>query len=164
MVAFTGGLTTIEVVRPDGRTDGVRVHVPGGASSGDVLRVPGMGLGHGGPPVDLLIEIDVPEHPLLRRNGRDLELELPVTLLEAVEGGIVHVPTPTGPARVNLPAGAAGQKLRLRGRGVQHPEGPGNLVLLVRVVLPNRVDAAMLEAFRALERYYDGDIRDALKL
>jgi molecular chaperone DnaJ len=164
LVAFTGGLTTIEVVRPDGRTDGVRVHVPGGASTGDVLRVPGMGLGHGGPPVDLLIEVEVPDHPLLRRNGRDLEMDLPVTLLEAVEGGIVNVPTPTGPARVNLPAGAAGQRLRLRGRGVQHADGPGNLVLLVRVVLPGRVDATVLEAFRALDRYYDADVRDSLKL
>jgi molecular chaperone DnaJ len=164
MVAFTGGIATVEVVRPDGRTDGVRVHVPGGAVTGDVLRVPGMGLGHGGPPVDLLVEIDVSDHPLLRRNGRDLEMDLPVTLLEAVEGGVIVVPTPTGPARVNLPAGAAGQKLRLRGRGVQHAEGPGNLVLHVRVALPARVDATVLEAFRALDRYYDADVRDALKL
>lgn len=160
MLSFTGGSATITVNRPDGRAESLRVRVPAGAKTGDVVTVNGFS-GRGG---DLQVELEIPDHPLLRRTGDDLEMDLPVTLLEAVQGGAITVPTPTGMARVQLPPRCAGQKLRLRGRGVQRPDRPGNLVLVLRLTLPDDMDAMVIEACRAIERAYHGDLRDRLRL
>jgi molecular chaperone DnaJ len=166
MTAILGGLVTVEVRRPDGRLDGVRVRVRPGASSGDVVELKGAGPPRewGAPPTDLSVTLDIEDHPHLRRNGDDLELDCPVTLNEAVHGGPINVPTPTGPARVNLPPNCAGKKLRLRGRGVQREGRPGHLILHLRIALPDRVSSDALELFRKLESAYDGDLRDRLKM
>ena len=160
MLSFTGGSTTISVARGEGRAESVRIRVQAGARSGDVLTVSAFG-GRG---ADLLVELDIPEHPLLRRANDDLEMDLPITLLESIQGGPVTMPTPTGLARVQLPPRCAGQKLRLRGRGVQRSDRPGNLVLVLRLTMPDDVDAMVIEACRAIERAYHGDLRDRIRL
>jgi DnaJ-class molecular chaperone len=159
MLSFTGGMATVSVQRHDGRVDSVRVRVPPGARTGDVVVVPGFA----GPRTELTLEFEIPEHPLLRRTGDDLEMDLPITLLEAIQGGPVTVPTPGGLARVQLPPSCAGQKLRLKGRGVQRAERPGNLVLILRLVMPDVIDATVIEACRAIERAYTGDPRDRIR-
>lgn len=166
MVSYTGGMTTISVTRPGGRVDTLRIRVKAGAKAGDLIRLPGQAASPygGGPAGDLTIELKIREHPLIRRQGDDLEMDVPVTLLEAVQGGPITVPTPTGPARVNLPPNCAGARLRLRGRGVQRPDRPGNLVLHLRPVLPEHIDAAVLDACRTIERAYREDVRDRIRL
>lgn len=160
MLSFTGGSTTVTIHRLDGRAESLRIRVQAGAKTGDIVTVSGWG-GRGS---DLQVELDIPEHPHLRRSGDDLEMDVPVTLLEAVQGGPITVPTPTGMARVQLPSRCAGQKLRLRGRGVQKADRPGNLVLVLRLVLPDDLDATVVEACRAIERAYQGDLRDRIRL
>src|SRR5205085_11205796 len=73
----------------------VRVRIPKGADTGDTVRIPGKGApgGRGGPPGDLVIEMEVEPHPFVRREGLDLHLTLPVTLAEAYNGASVEVPT-----------------------------------------------------------------------
>ena len=101
---------------PDGGSLDVRI--PAGVDSGQVLRLRGKGA-PGTPPGDALIEIEVGPHPLFRREGRDIHLDLPVTVAEAVLGGRVTVPTVDGPVSMAVPPGSStGTRLRLRGRGV----------------------------------------------
>lgn len=133
---------------PDGST--VDVTVPPGTRDGQVLRLRGKGapgIG-GGPPGDLLVEIEVGEHPHFARKGDDIHLDLPVSLREAVLGGRVEAPTPAGAVMVNVPKGSnTGSVLRLRGRGVQRADGTaGDCYVTLRVVLPDAPDPA-LEAF-----------------
>ncbi|WP_131113691.1 DnaJ C-terminal domain-containing protein [Lichenihabitans psoromatis] len=96
----------------------LEVSVPPGLESGQTLRLRGKG-GPGEPPGDALIEVEVAPHPLFRREGRDIHLELPVSLSEAVLGGPVTVPTISGPVTMTLkPHSDTGVKLRLRGKGM----------------------------------------------
>ena len=86
-------------------------------------------------------------HPYFRREGSDILLDLPVTLGEAVLGGKVEVPTPTGRVAMSLPKGAnSGTKLRLKGRGVA---SKGDLYVTLRIVLPEGGDKALEDFVRS---------------
>ncbi len=133
---------------PDGRSLDVRV--PIGFEDGQTLRLRGQGgEGHnGGPAGDALIEIRVRPHKLFRREGDDILLDLPITLKEAVLGGRITVPTPTGPVTMTVPKRSdTGTVLRLRGRGVPAHDGrpAGDEKVTLKVVISD-ADAA-LEAF-----------------
>ncbi|HEY6434877.1 MAG TPA: J domain-containing protein [Acetobacteraceae bacterium] len=126
--------TTRRITLPDGRTLDVRI--PPGVRDGHVLRLKGQGMpGIGeGPPGDALVEITIAPHPLFRRDGDDIVVELPVTIQEAVLGTVLETPTIKGPVRLTIPAGSGtGTRLRLRGRGVG---GHGHQYVELKVVLP----------------------------
>lgn len=168
MMAILGGETTIVVPRPGGSSDTLKVRVPAGVEDGKSLRLRGQGLPPpgGGPAGDLHIKLSIPPHPLLRRKGRDLELDVPITVAEASLGAEIVVPTPTGDVKVKVPTGArGGQKLRLRGRGVQASKGgKGDLYLVLLPTLPP-VDTDELEkAVETLEAAYAGPVRADLIL
>ncbi len=125
----------------------IDVQVPPGTESGLTLRLRGKGR-PGTPPGDALIDITVESHPVFQRNGRDIELELPVTVAEAVLGGRVTVPTIAGPVTMSIPAGSdAGARLRLRGRGIPAHSGQpaGDAFATLRIVIGPVDDA--LRAF-----------------
>ena len=86
--------------------------------------------------------------PLFKRDGDDILLELPISLTEAVLGGQIQVPTPTGEVTMSLPkASNTGTKLRLRGKGApRHGGGHGDQFVLLKVKLPDKADPD-LEAF-----------------
>ena len=126
---------TQRLTLPDGGSLDVRI--PAGLESGQVLRLRGKG-DPGDPPGDALIEVTVGSHPLFRREGRDILLDLPVTVAEAVLGGRVTVPTITGPVAMTVPAGSdTGTRLRLRGKGVPASGGQpaGDAYATLRIVL-----------------------------
>lgn len=144
----------------------VNVRVPAGVSTGQTLRLRGQGGEgpRGTPPGDLLLTIDASDHPILRRDGKDLEMDLPIRLTEALEGAAVEVPTPTGRVRVRIPPGSAnGQRLRVKARGVQDRDAPGDLFLVLRPVLPPS-DPAAIELARQLDALSPEDPRSALTL
>jgi DnaJ-class molecular chaperone len=119
----------------------IEVQVPPGVESGGRLRVPGHGAPapqRGGQPGDLHLEIRVLPDPFLRRNGHDIELELPLSIAEAVLGTKVDVPTVETPVRVTIPPGtSSGAKLRLRGKGVARPDGTrGDQICRIEIVVP----------------------------
>jgi len=132
----------------DGRT--VEVSIPAGASDGQTLRLKGQGAqGRGGAPGDAMIELAIRPHPLFRREGADLHLDLPISIPDAVLGAKVEAPTPDGAVTLTVPKGAtSGKVLRLKGRGAADPEGGGRGDLFVRLelALPEGADAD-LESF-----------------
>jgi curved DNA-binding protein len=144
--AFRGGTRTIELRTPELTPDGhvmvkprtLRISVPAGVTEGQQIRLAGQGspgLG-GGPPGDLLLEVNIRPHPRYRLEGRDVTLTLPVAPWEAALGETVSVPTLGGPVEMKLPDGArAGQTLRLRGRGLPG-QPPGDQLVMLKIVLP----------------------------
>jgi curved DNA-binding protein len=153
-------------LRVDGRT--LRVRIPPGVTEGSQIRLAGQGGpgafgGHAG---DLYLRVHLEEHPLVRREGKDLFIDLPVTVPEAVEGAEVTLPTFEGPVRLRLPAGAqAGTKLRLRGKGLPDLKGGprGDLHAVVKIVLPEPSDP-LRRAVEPLARLYKGDPRAGISL
>lgn len=133
---------------PDGRV--LDVAIAPGTFEGQVLRLRGQGGPgrNGGAAGDALIEIHVDPHRFFTRDDRDIRLDLPVTLSEAVLGAQVKVPTPGGPVSMRIPPRSdTGTRLRLRGRGVPAHGGhaAGDLHATLRLVVGD-VDAA-LETF-----------------
>jgi len=153
-------------LRVDGRT--LRVKIPAGVADGSQIRLAGQGGpgALGGPAGDLYLEIAVRPHPILRREGKDLYLDLPVTVPEAVQGAEITLPTFEGPVRLRVPPGSqAGTRLRLRERGV--PElrggGRGDLYAVLRLVLPEPSEA-LQAAVKPLEELYKADPRKGISL
>jgi DnaJ-class molecular chaperone len=133
---------------PDGGT--LDVTIPPGLVDGQVLRLRGKGepgAGTGGPG-DALIEVEVLPDPRFTREGDDLSLELPISLSEAVLGGRIRVPTPTGDVTMTVPKGSnTGTTMRLRGKGAPRSGGGhGDQFVRLKVVLPKSPDPE-LEAF-----------------
>jgi molecular chaperone DnaJ len=147
----------------------VTVRIPPGVQTGSKVRLAGQGEAgiRGGPPGDLFIEIAVQEHPLFRREGDDLYMDLPITVPEAVLGAEVRVPTFTGEVTVKIPPGSqSGRKMRLRGRGVPALKGgrAGDLYLNLQVTVPEDATASVRDAAEKLKAGYRGDVRAALRL
>jgi molecular chaperone DnaJ len=146
----------------------LNVKIPPGVESGQTLRLRGQG-GEGrggGPPGDLLLTVRVLDHPLLRRKGKDLEMDLPVLLSESIGGATVEVPTPTGRVRVKVPRSSVnGLRLRVTGRGVQEKGAPGDLYLVVRPVVPTTADEETLALAAQLDARGPGpEVRAHLEL
>jgi DnaJ-class molecular chaperone len=124
------------------------VTIPAGIEDGQVLRLrgkggPGFGGGETG---DALIEVHVAPHPLFRREGDNIRIELPVSLAEAVLGARVSVPTVTGPVTMTIPKGSdTGAVLRLRGKGIQRAQNPGDQLVTLKVVIGRPKDNELAE-------------------
>jgi DnaJ-class molecular chaperone len=156
--------TKTRITLPDGGT--LDVAIPAGVSDGQVLRLKGKGgagLGEG-EPGDALIEIGVRPHPVFKREGDDIVVEVPITFDEAVLGGKVEVPTIGGKVQVTVPAGAnSGQTLRLKGRGVKGRSGVGDQLVKLSVVMPERIDDELKSFAERWRKDHGYDPRGKLK-
>lgn len=165
MVPFLDAIngSTQRLAQPDGsRLD---VKIPAGLETGQTLRLRGKG-DPGEPAGDALIEVEVAAHKLFHRTGRDVTLDLPITVAEAVLGAKVTVPTIDGTVTMKIPAGSeSGTKLRLRGKGVPAsaslPVGDGYAILRIVLgpadeglasFLRDRTDAPVWDPRAALEK------------
>ncbi|MBN9037144.1 MAG: J domain-containing protein [Rhizobiales bacterium] len=137
---------------PDGRK--IAVKLPAYVEDGQTIRLKGQGAQSpfGGEPGDALVKIRFAPHPRYRVEGRDLRVDLPVDLADAVLGAKVAVETPTGKVAVSVPAwSSSGRALRLKGRGLPlKGGGHGDLYAEVQVTLPK--DDAELEALMKKRR------------
>jgi DnaJ-class molecular chaperone len=141
--AVNGGKRQITL--PDGSV--LDVNIPPGTRDGQILRLRGKGrpgIG-GGPPGDALIEIEVRPHRIFTRKGDDIHVALPISLREAVRGGKVRVPTPSGSVTMTVPKWAnTGTVLRLKGKGVSRADGSrGDELVTLKVMLPEKPDPAL---------------------
>lgn len=145
----------------------MRVRIPAGVSDGGKVRLRGQGgASLNADAGDLVLTVRVGEHKLFRREGSDLHLELPVTLLEAWKGASLKVPTPEGEVSLKIPARvSSGAKLRLRGKGVAvRGGGNGDLIVHVQIRLPDGHDHGKIQqAFEQIESEYITDVRAGLK-
>jgi DnaJ-class molecular chaperone len=149
--------TKTRITLPDGGT--LDVTIPPGVSDGQVLRLrgkgnPGIGEGESG---DALIEIGVRPHPVFKREGDDIIVEVPIAFDEAVLGGKIEVPTIGGRVFATVPPGSnTGQTLRLKGRGIKTKSGAGDQLVKLSIVLPERIDddlKGFAETWREAHRY-----------
>jgi curved DNA-binding protein len=147
--AVQGAVRSISLRRQDpetghSETETLRVRIPPGVQEGQRIRVPGHGEpGQGRIPAgDLFLRVRLERHPDFEIQGSDLHYELELAPWEAVLGTEVRIPTIEGTVALRIPPGStAGQRLRLRGKGL--PAGPagarGDLYALVRIQVPREV-------------------------
>lgn len=144
--AVNGGKRSVTLA--DGSN--IDVVIPPGTLNNQVLRLRGKGLSgtRGGPVGDALIEIEVRSHPFFTRKGKNIHVDLPISIVEAVLGGKVSVPTTSGLVTMTVPKGAnTGRVLRLKGRGVLSANGSkGDEYVTLIVLLPDEPDP-QLEKF-----------------
>lgn len=169
LTAINGGTTrvTLEKAPTEGgppQRDTIDVKIPEGVDDGSKIRLAGKGAPgiDGGASGDLFITIRVRPHPLLKRDGDSLRLEVPVTVAEAMKGAEISVPTLTGPVQLKVPrATRSGQVLRLKGKGAPNlkTKARGDMYVTIRVQVPSTRDAEALKAAETLDRFYEGDIR-----
>ena len=134
------------VTMPDGKT--LDITIPPGHREGQMLRLRGKGMPGlgGGSAGDAIVEVHVKPHRMFTRRGRDILIDLPVALNEAVLGARVHVPTARGSVAMTIPPGSnTGDTLKLKGKGVaalgKHPAG--DQLVTLNVVLPKKTDAKL---------------------
>jgi len=162
--AVRGGRVALTVQRPGAggapRTERIEVSVPPGVRDGQRLRLRGRGgpAPPGGEPGDLYLTVRVRPHPYFRREGKDVYIDLPITVSEAALGATVEVPTVHGRrVAVRIPPGTrSGRRLRLRGQGIRVPGDsvPGDQYCVVQIVPPSGrspKEKELLEALRACE-------------
>ncbi len=140
----------------DGRT--LDLTIPKGVAEGQVMRLKGQGNPGRAGPGDALIEIAIRPHPIYRREGDNLVMDLLVSVPDAVLGGKVQADTPEGPVTLTVPKGSSsGATLRLKGRGLTDSNGRrGDLLAKVMIVLPESIDADLTtfaETWRADRPY-----------
>jgi curved DNA-binding protein len=139
----------------EGGPDSFEVRIPAGVKEGSKIRVPGKGessLGSGAG--DLYLEVKIKPHPLYRREGDDLYVDVPVTFAEAALGAEIEVPTLSGRARIRIPAGSqTGRLMRLKGKGMPRlkAEEPGDLFAKLLVVVPKELQPRELELVKELQ-------------
>ena len=151
--AYRGGRRTVTLSGPSGPRN-YTVNIPPGVVDGQRIRLAGEGGhgGRGGSAGDLYLVVRILPHSSFRLSDRDIHVGLPVTAWEAVLGATVPVRTPTGEAKVRVPAGSStGRRLRLRGEGMPNPRGkPGDLYAEVRVLVPSTVSKRERELYEQL--------------
>lgn len=162
-----GGEARLSVQRPGGKVEQITVRIPVGIEDGKKIRLRGQGEqpGGGGEPGDILITVHVAPHPHFTRRGRDLEVQLPVTVAEAALGSKVDVPTPRGTITLTIPpASNTGKRLRAKGMGVgAGGDNPGDLYAELAIFLPKELDETAKSAIRQLDAATDFDPRAELR-
>lgn len=150
-ISFRGAVegTTVSLRAADGET--VEVRIPKGIRDGQKVRARGKGSPGTAGRGDLMVTVQVREHPFFQRDGDDLRVQVPVTFDEAALGATVEVPTLAGPVKVKVPAGSQpGRVLRLKGRGVASAKHTGDLLVELQVAVPAELSD---EARAAVEAY-----------
>lgn len=126
------------------------LNVPSGVVEGQVLRLKGKGQPgiNGGPAGDALVEIRVRAHPLFKRSGDDVTIEVPLTIDEAALGARVEVPTLTGRVHLTIPpATSSGKTLRLKGKGITNATSgaTGDQLVSIKIVMPESIDPELAD-------------------
>jgi len=143
------------VTLADGRM--LEVAIPAGIESGQKLRLRDAKFG------EILLEVAIEPHAVFTRQGRDIHIELPVTLTEALLGATVTVPTIHGAVALKVPRGSnSGSILRLRGKGIAAADAPGDQYVKLKVLLPDPPDAELTAFVERWAQRHGYKVRDSL--
>jgi DnaJ-class molecular chaperone len=159
-LAMAVGGGSARVALPTGKT--LDVAIPAGVEDGKQIRLRGQGRpgGRNAAAGDAIVTIHYAPHPLFKVEGRDLKLDLPITLYEAVLGAKVRTPTLSGEVEIAIPPGtSSGRVLRLRGKGLpaSGDTPAGDLLATLRIAMPTQEDADLAALMRRWrdEKPYD---------
>lgn len=152
--AFRGGARTVVVSGPDGDRQTFDIQIPAGVLDGQRMRVTGGG-GAGredGGAGDLVVTFRVRPDRRLRLDGKNIEMDLPISPWEAALGSSVSTQAPGGPITVRVPPGSSsGRRLRLKGQGMPQSGGkPGDLFAKVKIMVPPHLTDRERELFEEL--------------
>ena len=144
-----------------------KVNIPAGVRDGSRVRLAGKGEPgrRGGPPGDLYAITRVGESPIFRRRGDHLEVDVPITIVEAIRGATVELPTLSGTKRIRVPAGTQhGTVQRLRGEGPPRVNGKGRGDIHYRFVIdvPRSLTGRQKQVVDELAQVMDGNPRERL--
>jgi molecular chaperone DnaJ len=148
--------TVITVPGEDGNSQTLEVKIPAGIREGQKIRLAGRGQpGHaGGPPGDVLVEINIEPHPRFEREGDNLVTRATISQPQAALGAEIEVGTLDGHVTMTIPAGTQpGRRFRLRGKGVKGMKSGefGDLYVQVQVETPTHLTAEQQSLYRQLE-------------
>ena len=144
-----------------------RVNIPAGVRDGSRVRLAGKGEAgpRGGPEGDLYVVTRVGESPIFARKGDHLEVDVPITIPEAIRGATIEVPTLSGSKRIRVPPGTQhGTVQRLRGEGPPKlgGRGRGDIHYRRRIDVPRSLSREQREAVEDLAAVMDGNPRERL--
>jgi DnaJ-class molecular chaperone len=140
------------VALPDGRA--IEVTIPAGIEAGQKLRLKDPRAG------EIFLEIDIEPHPLFTRKDRDIHVDIPVTLVEAVLGATITVPTIHGAVALKVPRGSnTGATLRLKGKGIASNGVAGDQLVKLRVTLPDPPDPELVKFLERWRAAHDYEVR-----
>jgi molecular chaperone DnaJ len=143
-------------------TKTLNVKVPAGVDTGDRIRLSGEGEagGLGGPAGDLYVQMSVKDHAIFERDGHNLYCDVPISIVDAVLGGELEVPTLDGRVKLKIPAETqSGRMFRLRGKGVTpiRASGPGDLMCRVQVETPVKLTEHQKKLLKAFQESLTGE-------
>ncbi len=150
------------------RSAPLEIRIKAGTRDGQRIRIAGKGNAglRGGAAGDLYVIIRIDEHPLFRREGDDIYITVPVTVVEAALGSKIEVPTIDGRSMLKIPPGTqSGQKLRLREKGVPSATQDGvrgDEIVEVKIAVPMPRDEKTKELLRELAKLNPEDPREEL--
>jgi molecular chaperone DnaJ len=144
-----------------------RVNIPPGVKDGSRIKLAGKGEAglRGGAPGDLFVITQVQESPVFRPKGDNLEVEVPITITEAIRGADIEVPTLSGTKRLRVPGGTKhGTIQRLRGEGppVLGGRGRGDIHYRFVIDVPGNLSAEQREAVEELSKVMNGNPRERI--
>lgn len=166
--------TVVQTPCPTCRGDGsisklrkYRVKIPAGVREGARIRVAGKGEpgANGGSAGDMFVVVHVADSPVFRRKGENLEVIIPITVVEAIRGATIEVPTLDGSKQIKVPAGTKpGTIIRLAGEGAAHAKGTGrgDIHFRIEVAIPEELSKEQRDAVDDLASVMNGNPREAL--
>ncbi|MDI6799812.1 MAG: molecular chaperone DnaJ [Actinomycetota bacterium] len=137
------------------KTEPVNIKIPAGVTDGARIRFPGKGeAGYkGGPPGDLYVITKVKPHPVFKRDGGDILMDLPLKFTEAALGAKIKVPTMSGAISLKIPAGTQdGQIFSLKGKGAPRLKGrgKGDMLIKAKISVPKNLKGEKKEILEKL--------------
>ena len=151
--AVLGGQHQVSLQRRNGKVDRIDVKIPAGIEANKKIRLRGQGNagGNGGPRGDLMITVKIAQHPNYSRKGLNLNVSVPISLIEAVEGAKIDIPTPHGTVSIKVPPNtSSGKALRLKGMGIKSQGRSGDLIATLQIAVPEQVSATDIELLKQL--------------
>lgn len=145
------------------------VKIPAGIDTGNRLRLAGKGEAgvNGGPNGDIYIEFNVKDHPIYKREDKDIYLTLPITITDAVLGAKRDVPTLDGSVKLSIPEGCkTGDKLRIKGKGIEDVQGGrrGDMYVVLEIQVPKKLSRDQKKLFDELSKTDLEDSREFKKI
>ena len=140
----------------------LKVKIPPGVQDGERIRLKGQGgPGHGAADSgDLYLHIRLVPHPLFDVEGHNLVINVPLAPWEAALGTKVTVPTLSGKINMTIaPNSQAGQRLRIKGKGLATKTGRGDLFALLKIVMPPSANSKVSALWQSLSEESDFDAR-----